>query len=126
MTRSRASAKAAGTRTETAAAAYLAQTVDDRVERRRLSGSRDRGDLSGLRVHGLPLVAEVKDCAKVEYTPWLNEAEVERGNADALAGVVIAKRRGKGAPADLLVMMTLRDFAAILTGVRPDDTGGEP
>lgn len=119
MTRTRASAKAAGTRTETAAAAFLAEHVDDRIERRRLTGSRDRGDLSGLRVHGERLVAEVKDCARLDVGPWLNEAEVERGNDDALAGFVIAKRHGKGAAGDLVVLMTLADFAAILSGVRP-------
>lgn len=119
MTRSRASAKAAGTRTETAVAAYLAEHVDDRVERRRLSGPRDRGDIAGLRVHGQRLVVEVKDCSRVEIGPWLNEAEIERGNDDALAGVVVAKRRGKGSPADLTVLMTLADLVALLTGSRP-------
>lgn len=119
MTRTRSSAKQAGTRTETAAATYLAQHVDDRIERRRLTGSRDRGDLAGLRIHGQRLVAEVKDCARLAPGPWLNEAEIERGNDDALAGLVIAKRHGKGDPADLVVILTLRDLAALLTGVRP-------
>lgn len=122
MTRTRASAKAAGTRTETAAATYLAQHVDDRIERRRLTGARDRGDLAGLRAHGQRIVAEVKDCARLEIGPWLREAEIERGNDDAIAGVVIAKRHGRGAPADLLVMMTLADFAALLTGQRPEQS----
>lgn len=120
MTRTRASAKAAGTRTETAAAEYLNRYVDDRIERRRLSGAKDRGDLSGLRIHGQRLVAEVKDCARLEVGPWLREAEIERGNDDALAGVVIAKRHGKGAAADLVVLMTLADFAALLTGARSE------
>ena len=119
--RNRASAKAAGTRTETAVARYLAQHIDDRIERRAKSGSRDRGDISGLRVHGQRVVIEVKSCARISVTPWLNEAEIERGNDDALAGLVVAKRHGKGAPADLLVMMSLRDFVALITAVRPDD-----
>lgn len=122
MTRSRASAKAAGTRTETAAARYLAAHVDDRIERRRLTGGRDRGDLAAVRSHGQRVVVEIKDCARYEIGPWLNEAEVERLNDDALAGVVVAKRHGKGDPADLLVLMTLADFAALLSGVRPTET----
>lgn len=85
------------------------------------TGAKDRGDLAGIRAHGRRVVAEVKDCARLEVTPWLREAETERGNDDALAGVVIAKRHGRGSPADLLVMMTLADFAALLSGHRPDD-----
>lgn len=124
VTRTRASARAAGTRTEAAVAAYLARHVDDRVERRRLAGARDRGDISGLRTtHGARVVVEVKDCAKLDIAGWLREVEFERGNDDAQVGAVVAKRRGKGDPADLLVMMTLRDFAAILTGQRPDEVG---
>jgi hypothetical protein len=66
MTRSRASARAAGTRTETAVARFLADHVDDRIERRRPTGAKDRGDLSGVCVHGKRVVVEVKDCAKLE------------------------------------------------------------
>jgi hypothetical protein len=119
VTRSRASAKAAGTRTESAVAAYLAEHVDDRIERRRQSGAKDRGDIAGLRVHGQRVVVEVKDCARLEVGPWLNEAEVERLNDDATAAVVVAKRRGKGQPGDLLVMLSLRDLVALITGERP-------
>lgn len=129
MTRSRASAKAAGTRTETAVARYLAEHVDERVERRRLSGSRDRGDIAGLRTNGRRVVVEVKDCAKLELGAWLTEVEVERGNDDAIAGLVVAKRRGKGDPGDLLVAMTLADLVALLTGERPvtvPQAHGEP
>lgn len=121
MTRTRASAKAAGTRMETTVARYLAEHVDDRIERRRLSGGKDRGDLSGVRVHGQRVVVEVKDTAVVALGPWLNEAEVERGNDDALAGCVVAKRRGIGDPGSQLVVMTLADLAALLSGARPDD-----
>jgi hypothetical protein len=44
---------------------------------------------------------------------------VERGNDDALIGAVVAKRRGTTDPGDQVVFMTLRDFAALLTGERP-------
>lgn len=121
MTRNRQSAKSAGTRTETAVARYLAQHVDDRIERRRLSGSRDRGDIAGLRVHGKRVTVEVKDRAQIQVTPWLNEAEAERGNDDALAAVVVAKRIGVGDPSRLLVMLTLADLVALITGERPEE-----
>ena len=61
MTRNRRSAKTAGTRFETAIAQYLAEQLDDdRIERRRLGGRFDRGDIAGLRHHGQRLVIEAK------------------------------------------------------------------
>lgn len=118
MTRTRASARAAGTRTETAVATYLATHVDDRIERRRLTGARDRGDLSGVRALGKRVVVEVKDCARLDVGAWLTEVEIERGNDDAAVGVVVAKRHGKGDPAAMVVLMTLADLAVLLGGTR--------
>lgn len=123
MTRSRASAKKAGTAFETLIANYLATALeDDRIERRARNGARDRGDISGLRHMGERLVIEAKDYGgRLEVGPWLTEAEIERGNDDAVAGLVVAKRRGNGNPADQLVIMTLRDLVALLTGERPPE-----
>lgn len=127
MTRSRASAKKAGTRHETAIAGYLAEHVDDRIERRAKAGAKDRGDLSGVRVHGARLVGECKDYGgQLKPGPWLDEAEIERGNDDALACFVVAKRRGITDPGEQIVLMTLRDLAAILTGNRPPEHGCLP
>lgn len=120
MTRNRASAKAAGTRTERAVADYLAaQLDDDRIDRRVKSGAKDRGDIAGLRHHGQRLVIEVKDCATVQLGAWVREADTERGNDDALAGLVVHKRRGKANPGDWYVTCTLDDLVALLTGARP-------
>ncbi len=119
MTRTRASARAAGTRHETAVATYLAEHVDDRIERRTKTGAKDRGDISGVRHMGGRVVIECKDTSRVEIGTWLTETEVERGNDDAVAGLVIAKRRGRGDPGDQIVLMTLRDLVALLTGTRP-------
>ncbi|KAM9863113.1 hypothetical protein ACI1US_00998 [Leucobacter sp. BZR 635] len=118
MTRNRASAKKAGTAQETLAVNYLARVLsDDRIERRRLSGSKDRGDIAGLRtVDQQRIVAEVKNTAKLALGPWLREAEIERGNDDAAVGVVIHKRHGSAKPEDQIVSMTLRDFAVLLGG----------
>lgn len=122
MSRSRASAKAAGTRTETMIVNYLATHIDDRIERRRQTGAKDRGDISGLRVHGKRVVVEVKDTARPALGTWIGEAETERTNDDAVAAVVAFKRTGKGRPADQLVLMTLADFCALVTGERPADS----
>ena len=120
MSRTRASAKAAGTRFESQIAGYLAEHVDDRIERRAKAGAKDRGDVSGVRHRGARVVIECKDTTRATLGPWVNEAEVERGNDDALVGVVAHKRHGVGAPGEQFVTMTLRDFVALLTGERPD------
>ena len=118
MTRTRASAKKAGSSFERSIADYLALTVDDRIDRRVKNGTKDRGDIGGVRIHGLRVVLECKNTAKTSLGTWANEAETERGNDDALAGVIVHKRHGKGQPADQWVTLTLADFAAILTGNR--------
>lgn len=120
MSRSRASAKAAGTRFETLIARCLAQHVDDRIERRAKTGGKDRGDLSGWRHRGMRIVAELKDVSRLNLAGWVTEAETERGNDDAAVGLVIAKRRGHGDPLDQYVVMTVRDLVALTTGQRPD------
>lgn len=119
MTRSRASAKAAGTRFETAIAGYLARQLDDdRIERRTRNGAKDRGDVAGVRHMGQRIVIEAKNTSAWTPGAWLNEAETERDNDSAGVAIVVAKRRGKGDPGDAVVLMTLRDLAALLTGER--------
>ena len=120
MTRSRASAKAAGARFERLVADWLAKHVDDRIDRRVKTGAHDKGDIAGLRHMGHRLVLEAKDYGgRYLVGPWLTEADTERGNDDALAGAVVAKRRGTTDPGDQVVFMTLRDYVALLTGTRP-------
>lgn len=120
MTRTRASAKAAGTRQESLVVAYLQQHINPDIERRRLNGSKDRGDVSGLRHMGERVVIEVKNTSRLDLAGWAAEAEAARGNDDAVCGVVVSKRHGKGQAADQWVHMTLRDFVALITGERPD------
>lgn len=97
---------------------FAARLSDDRIERRTKNGAQDRGDLTGLRtIRGGRVIAELKDYGgRVMVKPWLDEAEVERGNDDAVVGVVIVKRRGIANPADQLVMMTAEAFARLLEG----------
>lgn len=121
MTRSRQSAKGAATRFETLVAIYLAMMIDDRIERRRLNGAKDRGDIGSLRHFGQRIVVECKDYAGAIQVPWLNEVDIERRNDDAGVGIVVAKRKGYGKPGDQIVMMTLRDFVSLMNGERPDD-----
>ena len=123
MTRTRASAKKAGAGFERLVADYLAGYLDDdRIDRRVKNGAKDRGDIAGVRAHGQRIVIECKNETRPDLSGALREAEIERGNDDALAGVVAHKRHGKADPAEQLVTMRLADFAALLAGVRIDDT----
>lgn len=117
--RNHRSAKNAGTKFETLMAGWFATRLgDDRIERRTKNGARDRGDLTGIRtIRGGRVVAELKDYAgAVKVKPWLDEAEVERANDDALIGVVIVKRARVAEPSEQLVMMTAETFAVLLEG----------
>ena len=128
MARHRNSAKAAGTKFETLVTRYLRTTLDDdRIERRRMSGANDRGDISGLRHMGQRIVVECKDYGgQLKPGPWVEEAEVERLNDSAGIGIVVAKRRGTTNPGDQFVLMTLADLVALLTGSRDHVDGDTP
>lgn len=121
MARNHRSAKAAGTRLETAVAGYLRTHVDDGIERRARNGGKDRGDLAGLRHMGQRIVVEVKNTARWTPGAWLTEAETERCNDDAGVALVVCKRVGRGQPGEQLVMLTLADLVSLLTGERPDE-----
>ena len=89
MTRSRASAKQAGTRWESAL---------------------DKGDITGIP----GVVIEAKDVAKISLAEFLREAQVEAENAGALVGAAWIKRRGKASPADAYVVMDGETFTHLL------------
>lgn len=123
MTRSRRSAREAGTRFESDVVKYLRdQLGDDRIERRAKSGAKDRGDVAGVRTAlGERVVIEAKDVARMDLSGWVNEAETERGNDDAAVGLAVHKRRGYG-PANMggtYVTLTLDGLIALLAGSKP-------
>ncbi len=118
MARSRASAKKAGSEFERATADYLADKVDDRIDRQVKTGGKDSGDIAGLRVHGQKVAIECKNTARTDLAAWAAEAEQERQNIGGLAGVTIHKRHGNAKPGDQWVTMTLRDYVALITGTR--------
>ena len=122
MTRNRASAKAAGSAFERMVADYLNTHVDDRIDRRVKTGAKDKGDIAGLRHMGQRIVIECKEYGgRLMASPWLNEAEIERGNDSAGVGIVVAKRRGTTDPGEQIVMMTLADLVSLMTGTHPDE-----
>jgi hypothetical protein len=122
--RTRRSAKAAGTRFERLIADYLADVYDDRVDRRVKTGSKDRGDIGGIRLSpalgGGRIVIEAKNCARLNLAGWAAEADIERGNDDAVAGLIAHKRHGNANPGEQWITMTVDDLVALLTGSRPE------
>lgn len=125
MARNHRSAKSAGSAFERLVADYLRDTVDDRIDRR-VRTAADKGDIAGLRHMGQRVVIECKEYGgRLMAGPWLDEAEIERGNDDAGVGLVIAKRRGTTDPGEQIVLMTLGDLVALLTGHR-DHLEGTP
>ena len=119
MTRSRASARAAGARFERSIADWLAQNLDDRIDRRVKTGAKDRGDIGGVRHRGERVVLECKDTARTDLPGWIREAHLEAQNDDARVGLVVHKRRGTADPAQQWVAMTLADLAWLLGADHP-------
>lgn len=74
-----------------------------------------------VRLHGQRVVIECKNTTRTDLAGWMSEAEDERGNDDALVGLVVHKRHGKGDPLDQWVHMTVRELVAILAGQRVED-----
>lgn len=116
MTRTRRSARQAGSRFEREIADYLAEHVDDRIDRRVKTGAKDKGDIGGLRHLGQKVAIEAKNTSRINLGTWINEAHTAMGNDDAGVGLVIHKRHGKGQPGNQWVTLTLADFVALITG----------
>lgn len=102
--------KRKGTAAETAIVAYLRDQGFPACERRALAGSADRGDVAGLH----DTVVEAKDCKAIDLSGWLTELAAEMHNANARYGVVWAKRRGKGSPAEWYCTMPGHVFVDLL------------
>lgn len=114
MSRSRASAKKAGSSFERLCADYLRDNWDDRIDRRVKTGSIDKGDIANFRVNGHRIVLECKDETKYDFNNAINEAQAEAVNDGAVVGFALVKRRGKASPADQFVVSTLSDFLNFL------------
>ena len=124
MTRSRKSAREAGSKHNHSVAKYLAENGHPYALKAPAWGANDKGDVTNVFTAGGERIAvEAKDYGgRYEVGPWLREAEAERVNYHAIAGIVVAKRRGTTDPGDQVVITTLRDLVAILTETRPDET----
>ncbi|HEX9227857.1 MAG TPA: hypothetical protein VF885_14560 [Arthrobacter sp.] len=127
MSRNRATAKAAGARFERLIADGLAEALEDtRIDRKVKTGSKDKGDIANVRHGTHKIVIECKDRGGQFYAAeWVAEAEVERINDEALAGIVVAKRKGVTDPMRQYVVMELGELVALLRGDRKHMEGKE-
>lgn len=125
MTRSRATAKAAGASFERLIADHLAAVLDDRIDRRVRGGAVDKGDIGGVRDRdGRRVVLECKDYGgRLQPPEWIREAHTERDNDGASVGVVVAKRRGTTNPGAQYVLMTVDDLVTLLSGTADKEDG---
>ena len=115
MTRSRASAKAAGTRWESEIVRALIARGWIHAERRRLNGAKDRGDIAGIP----GVVIEAKSTNRLELAAAVDEAGAEalNDNTGVLGyshGVAWLKRKGRSRAEDGYVAMTGATFMALL------------
>ena len=113
--------KQKGSRFEQQAADYLSRVLgDDRIERRALNGTNDRGDIAGVTIRGKRTVIECKNARRMELAAWIDEAEAERANDDAEFAVVVHKRRGCGEKSfgGNYATMSLETLASIIAGAR--------
>ena len=102
--------RAKGTNFETFIVNYL-KDMYPFVERRSLNGALDKGDITGT---DRRLVWECKNHKTLNFSGWLHEAEVERINAGAEIGIVVAKRRSYGNPADQYAVLRLDELLKLL------------
>ena len=95
-------AKAKGTKWESAIVAHLRANGFPHSERRTLSGSDDKGDINAAP----GLVIEAKNQARHSWAEWLDEALAEARNVGpGTVGIVWAHRRGKADAGDGYVVM---------------------
>lgn len=114
MSRSRQSARKAGTSFERSTADWLRDNWSDYIDRRVKTGALDKGDISNFRVSGREVVIECKNEVRFNLAGWVKEAQQEAINAGAVAGIVVAKRKGVTDPAEQYVILTLGDLINIL------------
>ena len=105
--------KAKGRLAEQAVCDYLQQATGKIVERRRLTGTEDAGDVAGL-----PWCIEVKSTSRLDLAGWVDEARREFGHAAIRFGAshwaVVHKKRGTRDAGKWYVTMDLEELAEII------------
>jgi hypothetical protein len=102
--------KAKGRDAENRVVAYLNEHLQSGIERRRLTGSYDKGDVSGIPF----TVIEVKAEKAFNLAGWTKELATEITNAGARTGAVIAKKRGTLDVSEWYCILPVRLYVELL------------
>lgn len=113
--------KQKGTAYETELVTYLRSRGWVHAERRTLSGSNDRGDITGI----VGVVIEAKNHKTFDLPGWLNELEAEVANAQADIGLLFVRRRGTTDRGRDYVVMTAQQATALLARLEGWNTNEE-
>jgi hypothetical protein len=105
-----ATAKSKGRETEQRLVQYLQEHGVPYAERRRLTGSADRGDITGWP----GVCVEVKSGARVDISRWLSELKAEKANANAKLGFVAVRPKGLPDPTDWYVVLPLSEMMTLV------------
>lgn len=97
-----ATAKAKGRETENALVAWLRVNGVPYAERRRLTGSKDQGDVTWPGV-----CVECKSGARLDIAGWLDELAAEMIHSRAETGFVAVRPKGRPAPDDWFAVLPL-------------------
>ena len=112
-----ATAKAKGRATENQAVEWLREQGWVHAERRRLAGSEDQGDVTGIP----GICIEVKSAAQWKPVQWLRECTAETKHANAALGFVMARPKGGVDVNDWVMMLTPQTLIQLL-----HDAGWQP
>lgn len=82
------------------------------VERRRLNGTEDKGDVAGwVKQNGSHnVVVEIKSGAKLSIPEWLGELKEEKKNAKGDLGFIAVRPKGKPNAEDWFIIMPATEF----------------
>lgn len=103
-------AKAKGRETENAFVVWMRSRWGKVVERRRLTGSQDQGDISGWD----NVCVEVKSGASIDIPGWLRQLDAEKTNSHSEYGFVAVRPKGKPDPDDWYAVISLPDMVQLL------------
>lgn len=104
-----ATAKVKGRETENLFVGYLRRWVPH-AERRRLTGTHDRGDIAGT-----PGICwEIKSGARLDLAGWLHELAAEVDNDQADHGILVIRPKGQPNPENWWAVLTLPDLISLL------------
>lgn len=102
-------AKARGARWETELAEHLRDRTGQNVQRIRLNGTTDLGDMHLALPHGTAVV-EAKNAKTMNLAGWCDEARQEAANAGLPGWAVVIRRRGQRDPGAAYVVLTVDEW----------------